>query len=301
MSMPSPLVSAAPAGPSRPNKRTRPTESDSIAHSTFPAESSNSIVHSSGYRSYPNDRMGEYDDDDSAPPSPATTLAYSTPYIAASATWNTGEAAPGTSAVGGSKDHKGSVSPDSGMVHEVNGVSRTSSNPSLTMTPNMGGGDRPKLPSIAAMLNSPYELSSPSMLPTQPTDELLASPAMPMLPDSYHHRQEHHHQHGSKRTPLSTPGSGTIAAGTGHSKSGMTPPLPLRLPSSSLPHTMPANRPAHDEDETTAAATLLMHFSERTLGSGSGASVAVGGRGDAITHGPTLAHTPGSILGLGHR
>lgn len=199
---------------------------------------------------------------------------------------------------------------NNGISSQAPGSERTSpatgnkatANTMSTESSGSRGGSRPRLPSIAAMLNGPCEVSSPSLLPSNGGPHVSPpahSRSYPCSPNT--------HLSGPQRTS---------------SSSCHTSPNPFQLPSSSLPaHGTASNslidssgssgaRNHHakrfigrdvEDDEATAAATLLMRFSydrNRTSDLTSSSS-GVGKKGFQREQPYVQAQTPGSILGLG--
>jgi hypothetical protein len=237
----------------------------------------------------------------SAPLSPTTTLAYSTPYISASG-WSSGMPTPSTNEMNNGIPFKppGSekASPTTGNRAMANMMSPESS--------GSMGRSRPRLPSIAAMLNAPCEISSPSLLPSNDGGPHASTP---VYPQSYP---------CSPNTDLPRPPRTS-------SSSCLTSPNPFQLPSSSLPVLGTATNSLIDssdpggvrnhggakrfggrdveDDEAAAAATLLMRFSyDRDRNSGlTSSSSSVGKKGFQGEQHFAQPQTPGSILGLGRQ
>lgn len=284
---------------------------------------------SNGGRTHTADHLNEHDQGaetapGSAPLSPTTTLANSTPYIDAT-NWTVG----------------GSMSPSTKMLTPFMSATSSSSTKEKQLmggSTNSGGGGggndsgdlrngnaRPRLPSIAAMLNSPKTISSPSLFASSNADGTVAvspiSPPPDLSPD-----------YSNSGFSLRNDGSQSFV-GADRSSSGSSVSAPFQLPSSSLPITSRSgsvpdgshsinsrSKQIHqhrqdyegDDEETTAAAALLMQFSsERDRDSGGGNSHSrknnagegsdVGVLGVADEGVSVAAYTPGSILGFGQR
>lgn len=266
------------------------------------------------------------DDSQSAPLSPTTTLVNSTPYMDASV-WHMSESQLTPPASNGKQSSIVGTSDE-----QRNAGRGKPSSPII----NVNGG-RPRLPSIAAMLNPSNEVLSPSLLPSSMSNHgaistrsgPLSSPLASSLSSS---------PQSDELSAFGTNGSEAIG-NKALSVSGLAPSkslAPFQLPSSSLPirgagsgadaGVLPSTAQGttnavfpkskqHDinpsyhpvvyregrgveYDETTAAATLLMHFSyERDRDRSSNKSEDP----TLLMNGARLeAHTPGSILGLEH-
>lgn len=276
----------------------------------------------------------------SAPLSPTTTLANSTPYIDAT-NWATGE----------------SMSPSTKMLTPFMPATSSSKEKQLvessTNSGSAGGGGgggsdlgevnrsntRPRLPSIAAMLNSPKTISSPSLFASNMIGMAAGNSADA---DAVGVMSNFTGTVSALLPPDLSPGSNSgfaLRSDTSHPFIGAERSsyvsAPFQLPSSSLPitssyesvddsHSSRFKRVEQDhhgqdfeedDEETSAAAALLMQFSsERDRDGGRGSSHShsyrrgnTSGGSDASVLGTTVdvvsvaAYTPGSILGFGKR